>query len=265
MKLFRPLLAGAALALLGFALASPQARAQTAAPTDPMRVDLATASAQSVSIPKGKSAIVDLPVDARDVLVTDPKVADAVLRSPRRIYVVGLSPGMTDAAFFDASGRRILALNIRVDQDFTAVAQTIHRLIPDAHVHVEAVNTSLVLSGDVPDLKSADEAVQIAQQFVTPPSQVVDMLSIGGSEQVMLKVRMVEMQRTVVKQLGFNLNALIGQAGSPQFLLGEAATFGVNGAVLGGLKGTGYQVDTTTQPEMQEPCGPASPPGRCAP
>jgi pilus assembly protein CpaC len=266
MKLpIRPLIAAAALAVLCTGLATPAARAQTDAPNDPMHVGLATANAQSISIPKGKSAIVDLPVDARDVLVTDPKVADAVLRSPRRIYVVGLSPGMTDAAFFDAAGRRILALNIRVDQDFGAVAQTIQRLIPDSHVHVEAVNASLVLSGDVPNLKAADEAVQIAQQFVTQPTQVVDMLSIDGPEQVMLKVRMVEMQRTVVKQLGFNLNALIGAAGSPQFLLGEAATFGVNGAVLGGLNGTGYQVNTTTQPELQEPCGPSFPAGALCP
>ncbi len=260
----RSILAVAALALPAVLLASPSARAQAAAP-DPMRVALATTNAQSISIPKGKSAIVDLPVDARDVLVTDPKVADAVLRSPRRIYVVGLSPGATDAAFFDATGRRILALNIRVDQDFSAVEQTIDRLIPNAHVHVESVNASLILSGDVPDLKSADQAVQIAQQFTALPTNVVDMLSIGGSEQVLLKVRMVEMQRTVVKQLGFNINALIGQAGSPQFLLGEAATFGVNGAVLGGLKGTGYQVDTTTQPEMQEPCGPGFPTGALCP
>jgi pilus assembly protein CpaC len=261
-RLFRVLLAVAAL---GIALASSAARAQTDAPNDPMRVGLATANAQSISIPKGKSAIVDLPVDARDVLVTDPRVADAVLRSPRRIYVVGLSPGMTDAAFFDAAGRRILALNIRVDQDFGAVAETIQRLIPDAHVHVEAVNASLILSGDVPNLKAADEAVQIAQQFVSQPTQVVDMLSIDGPEQVLLKVRMVEMQRTVVKQLGFNINALIGQAGSPQFLLGEAATFGVSGAVLGGLAGTGYQVNTTTQPELQEPCGPGFPSGSLCP
>jgi len=95
-------------------------------PLSPMQINLATANggAQNLSIPRGKSAIVDLPVDARDVLVTNPQVADAVLRSPRRIYVMGLAPGVTDAAFFDASGHRILALNIRVDQDFSAVAQT---------------------------------------------------------------------------------------------------------------------------------------------
>jgi pilus assembly protein CpaC len=220
-------------------------------PLSPMQINLATANggAQNLSIPRGKSAIVDLPVDARDVLVTNPQVADAVLRSPRRIYVMGLAPGVTDAAFFDASGHRILALNIRVDQDFSAVALTINQLMPDAHVRVAAVNTSLVLTGDVRDLAEADKAVQIAQQFTTKPEQVLNMLSIDGKEQVMLKVRIVEMQRTVIKQLGFNINALVGQLGSPQFLVGTAASFAVNGAILGGLNAA-YQLNTTQQPEV---------------
>ena len=155
------------------------------------------------------------------MLVTNPQVADAVLRSPRRIYVMGLQTGATDAAFFDGAGRRILALNIRVDQDFGAVAQTISRLIPDAHVQVEAANNGLILSGQVANATEADQAVQIAQQFTASPAQVVNMMSIAGKEQVMLKVRIVEMQRSVIKQLGFNLNALVGQAGGPQFLLGD--------------------------------------------
>jgi pilus assembly protein CpaC len=218
----------------------------------PMQINLAgtNGGAQNLSIPRGKSAIVDLPVDARDVLVTNPQVADAILRSPRRIYVMGLAPGVTDAVFFDASGHRILALNIRVDQDFSAVAQTINQLMPDAHVRVAAVNTSLVLTGDVRDLAEADQAVQIAQQFTTNPQQVLNMMTIDGKEQVMLKVRIVEMQRTVIKQLGFNLSALVGQLGSPQFLVGTAASFAVNGAILGGLNAA-YQLDTTQQPQVE--------------
>jgi pilus assembly protein CpaC len=239
-----------ALLIASLVQATAPALAQTQA-LSPMQINLATANggAQNLSLPRGKSAIVDLPVDARDVLVTNPQVADAVLRSPRRIYVMGLAPGVTDAAFFDASGHRILALNIRVDQDFSAVAQTINQLMPDAHVRVAAVNTSLVLTGDVRDLAEADKAVQIAQQFTTKPEQVLNMLSIDGKEQVMLKVRIVEMQRTVIKQLGFNLNALVGQLGSPQFLVGTAASFAVNGAILGGLNAA-YQLNTTQQPEV---------------
>lgn len=212
------------------------------APSGVIRVDLAghNAGSQNLSIPRGKSAIIELPVDARDVMVTRPDVADAVLRSPRRIYIVGVAPGQTDAAFFDAAGRRILALNIRVDQDFGALAQTIGRLLPDSRIKVDAVNNSVILSGQVQNATDADHAVQIAQQFTAKPEQVVNMIGIAGKEQVLLKVRIVEVQRNVIKQLGFNLNAIIGQATGSQFLLSTAASFGVNSALLGGLNGAGY-------------------------
>ncbi len=251
MKPRHPLPAIIALLIAFLGLTGAPVLAQVQPLAAPMQINLATADggAQNLSIPRGKSAIVDLPVDARDVLVTNPQVADAVLRSPRRIYVMGLAPGVTDAAFFDAAGHRILALNIRVDQDFSAVAQTINQLMPDAHVRVSAVNTSLVLTGDVRDLSDADKAVQIAQQFTSKPDQVLNMLTIDGKQQVMLKVRIVEMQRTVIKQLGFNLSALVGEAGSPQFLLNTAATFAVNGGILGGLNAA-YQLNTTQQPEV---------------
>ena len=91
-------------------------------------------------MPAGRSAVVDLPVDARDVLVINPTVAEAVLRTPRRIFVMGLKSGVTDAMFFDAGGRRILALNIRVEQNTSALAQTINRILPGAQVHVDAIN-----------------------------------------------------------------------------------------------------------------------------
>ena len=225
--------------------------ASAPAPSGVIRVDLAgqNAGSQSLSIPRGKSAIIELPVDARDVLVTNPQVADAVLRSPRRIYIVGVASGQTDAAFFDAAGRRILGLSIRVDQDFSAVAQTINRVLPGSQVRVEPINNSVILTGLVASASDADKAVQIAQQFTARPEQVVNMLAIAGKEQVMLKVRIIEVQRSVIKQLGFNLSAVLGQVGSPQFLFGTAATFGVNGAILGGLEGAGYALNTTQQPE----------------
>jgi len=156
-----------------------------------MRVDLSSQgqAGKTLSIPRGKSAIVELPVDARDVLVTNPLVADTVLRSPRKIYVMGLEAGQTDAVFFDGAGRRILALSIRVDQDFSAVGDTIARILPGTKVTAQGVNTSVVLTGLVANQSDADKAVQIAQQFVSKPDQVINMLTIAGKEQVMLKVR----------------------------------------------------------------------------
>ena len=222
----------------GRAMAAPVAAPE---PVGVVRVDLTAegSASQNLSIPRGKSAIVELPVDARDVMVTNPAVADAVLRSPRRIYVMGIGSGQTDAAFFDAAGRRILSLNIRVDQDTSAAAQTINRLLPGSSVHVDSVNNSLILSGRVANLADADKAVQIAAQFVGKPEQVVNMLSIAGKEQVMLKVRIVEMQRSIIKQFGVNVQALINQTGEVATIYRQAATFGLNGGLLGGTQAIG--------------------------
>jgi pilus assembly protein CpaC len=118
---------------------------------------------------------------------------------------------------------------------------------------VEAVNHSLVLSGEVPNNAAADKVVRLAQSFVEKPEQVINMLSVTESEQVMLKVRIVEVNRSIIKQLGFNLSALLGQVGQTQFLLSQAASWGVNGSLLGGVSG-GYQLNTQSQPELQVPC-----------
>jgi pilus assembly protein CpaC len=241
------------------ALAQSQAAAPALATTNAassamMRVDLSAGGAsQKLTLPIGKSAVVELPIDVRDILVTNPGVADAVLRAPRRILILGLKSGTTDAVFFDASGRRILTLDVRVDQDPSAVAQTINRIVPGARVRVDAMNDSLILSGEVASLADADRANQIARAAVGKPEQVLNMLSIAGKDQVMLKVRIVEMQRNIIKQLGFNLNAVLGQLGETQYLIGQAASFGVNGSLLGGVTG-GYQTNTTRQPVMQFPC-----------
>ncbi|WP_310538657.1 type II and III secretion system protein family protein [Phenylobacterium sp.] len=214
-----------------------------------VRVDLSQTggAVQSLSVPVGKSAIVELPVDARDVLVTNPNVAEAMLRTPRRIFILGIKQGQTDAVFFDGSGRRILSLDLRVDQDTSAIAQTINRILPGARVQVDGIRSSIILSGEVANLGDADKAVQIAKASVERPDQVLNMLTIAGKDQVMLKVRVVEMQRNVIKQLGFNLNAVLNQLGEPQYLLGTAASFAVNGALLGGIS-AGYKADTTQTP-----------------
>ena len=221
-----------------------------------VRVDLSsdTTRTQSLSLPKGKSAVIDLPTDAQDVLVTDPKVANVVLSTRRRIYVLGVEGGQTDAAFFDAAGRQMLRLNIRVDQDISALGDTLNRILPGSSIHVEAVNQSIVLSGEVENAAAADKAIRLAQGFVAKPEQVVNMLSVGESEQVMLKVRIVEVNRNIIKQLGFNLNAITGQLGMPQYSFGNSPTYGVNGSFLGGTTG-GYSLNTTSQPVVDTLAG----------
>ncbi|HZZ35328.1 MAG TPA: pilus assembly protein N-terminal domain-containing protein, partial [Caulobacteraceae bacterium] len=157
--------------------------AATAGGPATVRVDLTGGGAsQSLGLPQGKSAVVDLPVDARDVLVSNPGVADVVLRSPRRISVIGMKEGATDAVFFDAAGRRILSLNIHVDVDTVAVTDMINRVVPGAHVRAEGIAGSIVLSGQVGSLADADKAVQIARATVARPELVLNLLTVSGRD-----------------------------------------------------------------------------------
>ncbi|MFC4440669.1 type II and III secretion system protein family protein [Caulobacter henricii] len=213
-----------------------------------LSIDLtAGAGARVLDLPLGKSAIIELPVDVRDMLVTNPLVADAVLRSPRRIYVLGLTAGSTDAVFFDAAGRKILQLNIRVAQDISLLSSTLKTVLPQGTVQVIPLKDSVILSGMVMNAADSEKATRIAAQFVASPDKVLNMLSIAGKDQVMLQVRIVEVQRNVIKQLGVDLNAVLGQLGTDQFSFGLSPTYGVNGSLLGGVKG-GYNINTTNQP-----------------
>ena len=207
-------------------------------------------NAAAIELAKGKSAIIELPTDVRDLLVTNPATADAVLRDKRRIYVVGLAEGTTDAVFFDAAGRRIVSLNIRVTQPIDQLADTLNSVLPNAKIRVQPIRDSVVLTGMVRSASESDAAARIAAQFTGKPENVLNMLSIAGKDQVMLQVRIVEVQRNVVKQLGVDLNAVLGQLGQDQFSFGISPTYGVNGSLLGGVTG-GYKLDTTKVPVIK--------------
>lgn len=216
---------------LGLALGAPAAIPAAAQST--VRVALG-ADSQALTLPRGRSAAVELPVDARDVIVSNPAVAEAMLHSPRRITVIGVAPGETDAVFLDAAGRAILSLNIRVDAGTVALQDTINRLMPDADVRVEAVNESVVLTGSAPNPAAAAQIQQIAAQFVSSPERVLNLLSVAASDQVTLRVRVVEVQRNTVKQLGLDMAAVLQSSGNSAFELVRDSSFGVSGGLLGG-------------------------------
>ncbi|SDL84772.1 type II and III secretion system protein family protein [Maricaulis salignorans] len=161
---------------------------------------------ESLLLPLSKAAVINLPVDAVDILVTNPEVVQAVIRTPRRAYLLGISVGQTNAFFFDADGQLILDLDLRVERDLGPLQESLNRFLPNARVTAEAMNDHIVLSGSVPSAVDADTALSIAQRWVDTPEQILSMITVEGRDQVMLKVRIVEMQRSIVRQLGVNLN-----------------------------------------------------------
>lgn len=232
----RPLkLVAAVAACVAAAVATP-AHAQRGA--YPVRIDTGGESAVSKSIvlPLDKAAIVELPQAAADVLVSQPAVVDAVVRSPRRVYLLGLKTGFTNAFFFDAQGRQILNLEIQVERDVDALKNLISRIIPDSRIEVEAMNDNVVLRGVVQNAAEAANAADLAARFAGSPQQVINMLSVRDPDQVMLKVRVVEMQRQLLKQLGVSVSGSIPISNSA-FAFAAANDIATNGGLgLGGAR-----------------------------
>lgn len=214
----------AALIALGGAASAPLAQTRAAVSTG--------SAPQMINLPRGTSFAVDLPADARDVIVSNPQVAEAMLHSPRRITVIGVAPGETDAVFLDAAGRTILALRVRVDAGTSALQDTLSRVAPGSNVRAEAVNDSIILTGTASTPAEAQRAAQVARAFVSAPEKVVNMISVSGSDQVTLKVRVVEVQRNALKQLGVSTDILRNN-GIHSYGFGRASSYGVNG-VQGG-------------------------------
>lgn len=173
----------------------------------------------------GRSVIIDLPRDAKEVFVANPAVANAVVRSTRKIFLIGMSNGATSVFVMDAEGRQIAALEVNVGRDLNVLRQTLRSALPNARIEVKPAGDSILMIGRVASAGEAQQASEIAKAFVgqtavggvaaaggsgaTPASlvagNVINALVIEGRDQVMLKVTVVEMARTAVKQLGINV------------------------------------------------------------
>ena len=228
---------GLSLAILaGGAVLSPTESALAQRGAYPVKIDMGGESAVSKSIilPLNKAAIVELPEAAADVLVSQPGVVEAVVRSPRRVYLLGLSTGQTNAFFFDSRGRQILNLEIQVERDMDALSELIGRVLPEARIEIESVNDNVILRGVVQSASEAANASELAGRFVGNENNVVNMLRVRDPEQVMLKVRIVEMQRQLLKQLGVSVSGSIPISNS-NFTFAAANSIATNGGL--GLAG----------------------------
>ncbi len=173
-----------------------------------------------VRIGLNKSIVIRLPAKAHDVIVGNPEIVDAVVRSKNTAYLFARSVGQTNIFFFDEAGQQILNLDLEVTVDVTALRNLLQRTIPGTKVTVDSVNNSIVLGGTAPNAAEAKLAEDVARKFLTrivanvpsdtgDTSGIINTIKITGEDQVMLKVRVVEVQRDVLKQFGVDLQALL--------------------------------------------------------
>jgi pilus assembly protein CpaC len=195
---------------------------------------------KKITLGVGRSMMLQFPMELRDVMVADPSKVDAVVQTSDRVFLVARGAGSTNAFFFDAQGNQIMTLEIAIGSDLSSLDGLLKRLLPSSNIRTDLAGTAIVLMGSVRTPADAARAADIATQFafanknltgsgysfqsqtvggVTTSSgtfnynngrdgqsekKIINLLAIEGEEQVMLKVTVAEVQRSILKQFGVN-------------------------------------------------------------
>lgn len=203
-----------------------------------------SATADQFELPLDKTRPIELERSVRDVIIGNPDIADIVVRSPGQVYLIGRSIGVTNVFLVDASGNLIRKLEVVVQPDGSAVEAAIRQMLPKERISAKGVGDSVVLSGIASTDAAAAQAQQIARRFVPEDANIVNMITIGSEQQVLIKVKVAEIQKTALKQLG-SVFELAAQDLGP-FAIDFLSSAGI-GSAIGTLGFNGDNIDQTFQ------------------
>ncbi|ADJ22144.1 type II and III secretion system protein [Hyphomicrobium denitrificans ATCC 51888] len=208
---------------------------------------------KSIKIGLGKSVLIEFPNGVRDVMASNPAVVDAVVLSSNRVFLLGKAPGQSNAFFFSNKGEQLALIELNVDQEGDGLEMLLRRVIPGSEIKVETLNQTAILTGRVKSPSDSARASRIAAQFMSQMianwasnvsltssgsgqqnkagevkdaddvKSVINLLTVEAEEQVMLKVTVAEVKRTLLKQLGINLGGVLSSGSFSTTLLTENA------------------------------------------
>lgn len=187
-----------------------------------------------VSVGIGRSVVINLAEEVADVFISNPEVADAVVKSQHKVIVIGNAAGQANLVLFTRSGRELASFNLRIEPDTTDLASLIKRMIPRSNINADSINGNIVLSGTAGSTADAQQAADLAARFVgenKKASQILNMISVNDQDQVHLKVTVAEVERSIIKQLGINLNGTIA-IGNYSGTFNNPVTFPVNSSIV---------------------------------
>jgi len=179
-----------------------------------------------LDVPMNRAVVVEADVPFAELSIANPGIADISSLSDRTIYVLGKSPGMTTLTLLDGSGRLITNVDVRVAADVSEFKKRLQQILPSEKIEVRTANDGIVLSGNVSSSQRLQRALDLAERYA--PDRVSNLMTVGGVQQVMLKVRFAEMQRSVSKSLGSSV------AFGSTDAAGETGTWLQNGNSLNG-------------------------------
>ena len=188
-------------------------------------------NARFLALGIGKSIVIDLPRDIKDVLIADPKIATAVIRSAQRAYIIGATVGQTNIVFFDSSGQQIAAYDIAVKRDLNGLRSALKQTLPNADIQVEGLGDGIILTGTATNPMEAQQAADLAARLVGDITKVTNSVAVRGRDQVMLKVTVAEVSRAIIKQMGVDLSASLSY-GTSAVTFNNANPFTANGQAI---------------------------------
>jgi len=180
----------------------------------------------SIEVGKGQLIHLDHPVDS--VFVADPRIADVQVKSPTLIYIFGKSGGETTLYAVGENDQVVLNLGVRVRFDVGVIEEAIHRMAPHSAVSVASVDDSLVLQGTVYSASEGDDIRRVVDRFLPDPKQLVNKMRVDAPNEVQLRVRVAEVDRNVIKELGINWESMFGTG---NFIFGLATGHAVLNAI----------------------------------
>lgn len=215
---------------------------------------------QKLELTSGKSRVLDLPVAIKRASLANPEVADTVILSPTQVYVTGKATGVTNLTLWNESGKMMGMYDVVVAPDMTRLKENLHKALPDEKgILVTSSHEHITLSGTATNANSLNRALSIAEAYA--PKKIVNAMQVGGVQQVMLEVRVAEMNRELIRRLGINFNYMgpdsfgigllnnltslnkLTQVGPAATLIDQGVTqsiSGVFGFPTGNLSWTGY-------------------------
>lgn len=226
-----------------------------------------SAYTDNLKVPLYKSRVIDIKVPIQKVSMGNPNIADILILRYGQLYVLGKTLGTTNVLLWDKNSRLIKAIDIEVTHDLNTLKAKLFKVLPDEKIEVYSSQGSLVMGGQVSSAARMDTALKIARSYAdaalegtddkgkqkkaskdNEDTKVVNLMSVGGAQQVMLKVTVAEMNRSTMKKIGVKFNALgIGDnnwrlggvsgggepGGGSSFVDVGPAVFNGSGAVIG--------------------------------
>lgn len=189
---------GAALVGLAVSVAAVPATGQA----ETLRVMRGSPSS-ALNVPMNRAVVVESDVSFAELSIANPNIADISSLSDRTIYVLGKAPGRTTLTLLGPDGSLITNVEVQVTPDITEFKERLTQILPGEKIEVRTANDGIVLSGTVSSTAKLDRALELAQRYA--PERVSNLMTVGGTQQVMLKVRFAEMQRSVSKSLSSSL------------------------------------------------------------